>query len=47
MAAIGWISVQCLLHIKSMLYKIKPTTKTNSKSRDNQLRNMERMNFEI
>jgi len=42
MATKSWISVQCKLHIKSMLYKTKPTTiKTNAKPRDNELSNNE------
>jgi len=39
MAAKGWINVQCQLHIKSMLYKKQ--LETNSKPRENELKNME------
>jgi len=40
MAAKSWINVQCQLHIKSMLYK-KQQLETNSKPRENELKNME------
>jgi len=41
-AAKGWISVRCQLHIKPMLYKTKPTTRNYFYAyRDNELRNVE------
>jgi len=39
MAAKGWINVQCQLHIKSML--CKKQLETNSKPRENELKNVE------
>ena len=47
MAAKGWINVQCQLHIKSMLCKKQKQLETNSKPRENELKNMEWGNFEI
>jgi len=34
MAAKGWISIYCKLHIKSMLYKTNQQLETNSKPRE-------------